>query len=494
MLKSNSRDIFYYVIVVSLFLLGFILRLKGFISNPSCWRDECALAWNIKFKSYVELFGPLRFLQVAPPFFLVASKFLANIFNAENTLKTRDLVLRLIPFVCGVLSIPVFYLVSKELFCSKKTIVLALLFFVTSSSLIDYSYEFKPYEVDVFCSLLLILFFLRLDLSKISFKKLFFSSLGVALTMWFSLASCFVIAAGCGSLILKRKEPRKILALFIPVLISLLLYLKFYILGVHQGSGSGMAEFWGDKFILPNFSNFLYLLTENIRYFFFPAKAILFILIFVIYGGFIYFKEKNYVFTSIFSLIFILLIFASVFHLYPFSNRLLLFLIPIFILLITKSFDKISVAKKIKSFFIIFMMLCVVYPQAVLSINKATHDINKGDFSREMMGYIAIKIQPKDKIFVNNASRADYCYYSSFFNVKNEVIYDDLGNSPNQEYSDSLDNLPPGNYWFFLPYDYSPQRVMINHIKNWAIHNTEVLETREATQSLLMYLEIKKKT
>ena len=70
MIEVIKKNI-YWILLGFIIFLGLILRLKGLISNPSMWHDECALAWNILEKSYGELFEKLRFLQVAPPMFLV---------------------------------------------------------------------------------------------------------------------------------------------------------------------------------------------------------------------------------------------------------------------------------------------------------------------------------------------------------------------------------------------------------------------------------------
>lgn len=488
--KNIFKKYWYSVLICSIILLGILLRLKGLLINPSMWHDECALAWSVKFKTYMGLFGDLRFGQVAPPLFMVAAKFVVNLFNAQNTLGMCDLAMRVVPFFCGCLAIGVFYLISKELFQTKKAVILSLFFFAVNNVLIQYSFEFKQYESDMFFVLLLILFFIKLNLQNINYKKLVFASLGIALTVWFSFVSVFFIAAGFINLVVKRKNFKKIFWLYLPIFISILLYLKFYILGTYHDNGKGMIGFWGNEFILPNFSNFLYLFVENIRYFFFPVKFILFILILSFYGIFIYLKEKKYDFVNVISLAFIFLIVASILHIYPFAKRLILFLVPIFILLITKPFDKISFNNKIKSFFVLIMLFFILLPQAQYMIINLTKNINKGEFPREMMDYMAKNLKPDDKIFLNKASNTEFYYYASFYNIKNEITQERLDNIPDKKYLQLLNNLPKGNYWFFMPYDYSPNRVIIDFIKDWTKLNAKIIFITEATQSVLMYVRI----
>ena len=93
-----KKDYFIPIII----LLGIILRLFAYFNGLSFWGDEAALALNVINKSYLELFKGLDYLQVAPPIFLVMSKFIML-----DSL--RDFSLRLIPLVSGIISLPLFY-------------------------------------------------------------------------------------------------------------------------------------------------------------------------------------------------------------------------------------------------------------------------------------------------------------------------------------------------------------------------------------------------
>ena len=494
-MKTILKKYWFNFLIISIMLLGVFLRLKGLLINPSMWHDECGLAFNILNKNYHDFFGVLRFHQTAPPFFMIAAKFMVNLFNVSNSIGTCDLILRLIPFSCSVLSIWVFYLICKDIFKAKLSIAFATFLFATNNELINYSYEFKPYAVDVFLILLLILFFIKLDLERISYKKLTLSAIGLSLAVWFSFVSVFAIGAGFINQIIKRKNFKKLFFLCLPITISGLLYLRFYLLNTYLGHSTVMIDFWKDEFVLSNFSNFLPLLVENLRYFFFPATSILFVLMLVIYGIVVLYKEKEYDATNIILLTFLLLVISSAFHIYPFSKRLILFLIPLFLLLMVKPLDKISFSKKTKSltksFIISITFLCILIPQLLFAIDKINFkSINKGEFPKEMMAFMVQNIKPTDTIFINNASNWEFLYYSSFYNIKNKLINEKLSNTPDDKYLALLNSLEKGNYWFFLPYDYSHLEI-INFVKNWAKQNTKIIYINEATQSTLIYLEIK---
>lgn len=490
---ENTKKYLFSLTMAAIILVGLLLRLKGLLINPSMWHDECGLAFNVINKNYSEFFGILRLNQMAPPLFMVATKFLVNLFSATKNPATCDLVMRLIPFCCSVLSIGLFYLICREAFKTKFAIISAMLLFSINNELINYSFEFKPYSVDLFLILLAILIFSKLDLDKISYKKLAAYATGIALFIWFSFTSAFAIGAGLINLLKSRKNFKKIAVLGTPFFISTLIYLFFYVLKIYAGNKGVMTNFWGNEFINANLSNFLPLLVENLRYFFFPAGAILFVLILIVYGIVILYREKQYDLTNLILLTFAILIAASVFHIYPFSKRLILFLIPLFLILMVKPVDKLNwygIGGKIKSFIIAAMFLSILIPQLTFAFTRINiQPINKGEFPREMMAYMAQNIKPDDVIFVNNASKWEYLYYSSFYNIKNGLILENLSNTPDEKYSTLLNNLSKGKYWFYLPYDYTHLEI-INFVKDWAKRNTKIIYTMEATQSSLIYAEV----
>lgn len=502
MLKS-FRENFYNYLLIIIIMFGIFLRLKTLIPNPSMWHDESALAWNIINKDYSQLFGPLRFLQMAPPLFLVSTKFLVELFHVSDKIGMCDFVLRLIPFICGILSIGVFYSICKELFKAKKAVLIDLFLFCINKILIDYSFEFKPYSVDVLVSLFLVLFFMKVDLNKIDLKKFILSAVGLALSVWFSFTSVFVLAAGFLNLIarnFKKENIKKIFILILPLFISMLLYFRLFVLNV-QGNGHGLAGFWDNNFVSMNLSNFFSLFVQNLSYFFYPAKLLLFIVILLVYGIILFYKSREnrgINFVNIALLTFVFLVVASMLHIYPFSQRLIIFLIPFFIILMAKCADNKEI--KLKSFIVAVMILMVSFPQLNFAIknlkSQKFYQSNKGDFSREMMQYVVKNIKPDDIIFVNNGSIADFSYYSGFYKIKNETVFKTGGENIDKNYFallkslKNLKNSKGGTYWFYLPYDYSYGKD-INFLKNWARENTEILEMSSATQSTLIHLKIK---
>lgn len=480
-LENKTNKIIFYFILAAIMLLGFYLRFKGYLANPSFWHDECALAWNIKFKSYAELFGILRFLQVTPPLFSVATKALTQFFGFS------ELVFRFIPFVCGCLSIILFYFLCNKSFNNKFTIVCAVFLFAINQRLINFSFEFKPYSIDVFMTIVCLLFFANMNIEKLTKIKVFLSGLFLAFVPWFSFVSVFTLGGGFLNLLLtdiKKNLPKKV-ALTLPFLLSVLIYLSIYLFKNY--TGTHMVSDWQDYFVTLNPVKFIYLLAESIRYLMFPIKLILFAIILFFTGIFLFYRENFKVFKICFLSFFCFLV-ASFFHIYPFSNRVILFLTPIYLLFMLKPLDLVSIKKKLKSLLLIILILLTFYPQIqwlqyYVSTSKM---VSKGGNSREMTKALAKELEKGDIVWVSNFSNTEFAYYSSFYNIKNEIMQE----PQKADRIEFLNSIKKGNNcWFFLTYD-NPKPIL-----EWIDKNADIIKIihSKGLNDYLIYTHIKNK-
>lgn len=487
-MKKNiftKNNLFNFVLII-IFMLGIFLRAKGFFGNSSFWHDECALAWNIKFKNYSDFFGVLNFEQAAPPFFMVLTKFLTNIFGFSEK------VFRFVPFLISCLSIFAFYFLAKKVLNKGFSVILAVFFFAINQTLINYAFEFKPYALDVFFSIVCILFFINWQNFQTK-SKLIFSSLFLAIIPWFSFPSVFIITTSILNLVfktIKDKKPLLPITYFLfPLIISCLLYLKIYVLNNY--AHNSIVDFWQPYFITSG-KNFLWMLGNNLKFFFTPIKFILLALVLLIWGAVIYFKEKqDFFFISFFSVFSIILM--SILHIYPFMERLILFLLPIILLFITKPLDLISLKRKSASMLILLIFLLTFQPQIMLAKKLIFSErFDKEEYAREMLDNMMKNIKPNDKIFVNNPSEAEFAYYSSFYEQKNQKIQDKIKNVIKNNYITELDSLPQGNYWFYMPIDYH-NIPTIPWVEEWAKSQQIIYYNKFNKQrpSLFMYVIVK---
>lgn len=465
----------YSILLGLVVLFGVLLRLKGLLANASFWHDECALAWNIKFKTYLELFGILRFLQVSPPFFLVLTKLITKIFGFS------EISFRLLPFTVGIASIIAFYFLAEKVIKSKVVAIWAVFFFAINQTLINYSIEFRSYGLDAFFGIICLLFFINLDLDKFNAKKATLYGALFSVVPWFSFTSVFIIAGGSIILLFKHKQKNQFFFL-LPLVISGLIYLKIYLLSNY--TGTSMVSGWQHGFLTLNPLHCLSLLVDNLRYFFFPMPFVLFGLILFFWGIIIFYNDKSR-FIEILVPTFILFIISSLWQIYPFSTRLILFMLPIFLLFIIKPLDSAVFGKKIKLFVVLLLMFFTFYPQIVMAnrfIN--TKDMAHGEHPREMMEVLIKNIKPSDIVVVSNNSNTEFAYYSSFYDIKNQIIQEPQKVN-HEKFLNSLDKNK--NYWFYLTFQDSKM------IQDWISRNSSKLKLvyRNSINDYLIYAYVK---
>src|SRR5262252_1207359 len=115
---------------------GILLRLTQYLSDRSLWMDESMLALNVVNRSFAQLLQPLDYNQGAPVGFLMAQRAAVTLFGPG------EYALRLFPFICGLISLFLFYYLAKKcLEPGASRIGLAL--FAIVLPLIYYSSEAK---------------------------------------------------------------------------------------------------------------------------------------------------------------------------------------------------------------------------------------------------------------------------------------------------------------------------------------------------------------
>ncbi len=120
--------------ILAAIAIGAGLRLYFYLSNRSLWFDEALLALNLTERSFAELMQPLDYNQSAPLGFLLIQK------TVISLLGNRDYLLRLIPLLAGLTSLPLFFLTAR-LFLRPVAVHAAMWFFALSPQLIYYSSE-----------------------------------------------------------------------------------------------------------------------------------------------------------------------------------------------------------------------------------------------------------------------------------------------------------------------------------------------------------------
>lgn len=147
-ISANSALWTYLAIMV--LALGVLARIYCYVWHKDLWLDEAMLAFSMYGISFRELFfAPLPFTQAAPIGVLLVSKVLGVAFGYS------EWVLYLLPFVCGLGTLILAYMIGKRLFSPFGCFVFVLLA-VGNMGLLHYTTEFKQYGIEAFCSFLMI--------------------------------------------------------------------------------------------------------------------------------------------------------------------------------------------------------------------------------------------------------------------------------------------------------------------------------------------------
>jgi hypothetical protein len=330
--------------------LGILLRVTEYLSNRGLWLDEGSLAANIRTPRFAALFGPLAHTQLAPPLFLAVEWLMVRALGDHNW------AFRLFPLICGVGSLFLFLAVARRVLESNAVWV-ALALFALSEDLIYYSSEVKQYMTDVAAGLVCLLAGLMLYRSPATLPRLGAFAFVGALVVWFSHASAFVLA-GVGvvllTLAIRQRRWSQASTLALIFIIWLMSFAGVYAVSMEQlGHRRDMWVFWNFTFPpLPPSS--LWDVSWPIRKLFYlfvnplnfetplsPRISALIPLLCCIAGCGSMFKRDRVVFGMLTAPIIITLLVAYP-RLYPFHGRLLLFLVPFLLLLITEGWDSLG--------------------------------------------------------------------------------------------------------------------------------------------------------
>jgi hypothetical protein len=332
--------------------LGVLFRVADYLSNRSFWMDESSLAGSISGRTLAGFLEPLAHTQLAPPGFLAFEMVVLR------TLGQSPFALRLFPLICGVASLPLFLALAAR--CLRPAaLMIAVALFAFSDDLIYFSAEFKQYETDVAVGLACTLMGVVTASRPVSaYRYLAFGAIG-ATAVWFSHASAFVLA-GVGTVLFASaiaRRDRGAASALIPVGLAWVtsIAVVHVISRRHLGPPAGMWTFWAFAFPpMPPASawdatwlirRFLYLFVNPLDFGrpFSPFVSMLPALGFFAVGCASMGARDRRV-LGILAVPALFTAIAACLRLYPFHGRLLLFLVPAFLLLISEGAGRIGEA------------------------------------------------------------------------------------------------------------------------------------------------------
>ena len=411
------------LIPLSWLIIGFgiLVRLVQYLSNRSLWADEAVLALNIVNRSYLELGQRLDYDQAAPLGFLWLEKFAVQLFG------DNEYALRFFPLVMGIASIFLFAKFAqiclegqnKDTLKGNAAQSIALVLFVCLSSLLDYSSEVKQYSTDVAVALVLWIVLLPKLEQKYTWLRTIFSSIIVFISVWFSHPAILVLGGlGFSELVVvligKNKHNwYKKLIIYLSGLLSFGFFYWFFVRALT--SNETLNTSWQDAFPDSPF-NLIWFLDAFGKFFYKPLgfESVLdglAIFAFAI-GCLAYFRRNKIILLGLLSPLFVTFIGAGL-KIYPFRSRLVLFLAPLFLILIAQGAAYLLQYKqqKIVSWLgIVLTVLLIIVP--LFEAKDYLIQPRQKEEIRPVISYIKNNQQPEDILYIYQRGIYQFQYYA----------------------------------------------------------------------------------
>lgn len=433
-----------YLITGIIILCGIILRLKVYFYNSSFWLDECALGANILERPYLKLFSPLSIGQVAPPFFMIVCKFILDISQQVHNFEIRDMMLRLFPCICSIVSLPLFSYIVHKMFNNRYFTWFCTAMLAFNDTAINYAQEFKQYSCEMMFSIILAIAFYSTDIKTVSYKKLWLCNLLFMLSIWFSAGAFIILAAGYLILLIdmiknKYWDKTKILILTLPMISNLFLFYFLYYRRVFKVHHEGMYNFWAVRvpsfFNFENFADLFVAKMQNLIAFPYTKYFLLFMIINIIILLTCRRQwNKYYVLIPL-----LLCITASFLQIYPFEQRLILYLLPFFIIL----YSQIILLLKNTKLTTLILIIAMIFISVKITSRKPERFIFHKEYYREIGQTLKIH-NPQNKNIFYTTPQSSYYIKIKDSEFYREFLWDNFNKSKLPE---KLKTAPNGDYW-----------------------------------------------
>jgi hypothetical protein len=418
-----ARPRFTTLVIWLLVLIGIGGRFLQFWRNDSLMLDECALCLNIGSRDLAGFTRTLGYDQAAPLGFLVLQK------AAVASVGTNDVITRIVPFIFGILTIALVVLLSHRIFKeSPSASLLAIGLVCLNRRVIEYGATAKQYSVE--CSITL-MFMLALaecigpdgdSSGSPSTRTLLILSPSL---MWLSYGAVFVVggtnvALVCRAVVLRRRESWKLAICYGAS--ALFMLVPFYLLSMRPASANRtLAADWTVSYmplwppeaavswLYHNFAIVGEMLVHKRLELIVPL-ALIAVALHAVYS-------RSWFWIA--GLVSILLILgASALHYYPFSGRLLLFLVPVFSMILADAVKlverRFQLAAALVTATLLIGALSAFSLDGILR-HRPIDNVRKAH--KEMM----VAMVPGDQLWVSYLATPCFLYYLKQYPLKRGV-------------------------------------------------------------------------
>lgn len=403
--------------------IGIILRLIRYLYNTPLFFDEAVSAVNIIDRPFNDLIHSSHdYVSSYPYCFYLFTKLFVQILGSS------EYVFRLFPLLLGVASLFLFYYVAKH-YISHRVVAAALFFFALLDAPVYYSSILKPYSSDIFFALLIFAALIYYKSKNFSpFSTVIFAVLG-AVVIWFSNSSIFVLAGVGGSLmtfgLTKRKwgNTGKFLVVCLIWGLSFFVYYNVFIKSITTNISVSVDEvlklerafFPFPPKSLSDIKDLMDIFFDTFNFIdvfgFHQGSALPGVGALLFLSGCISMMSNNrekFV-TLISPILFTLL--AAALHTYPFKGRLILFLIPFFLLFIAEGINDISEKTGSSRVLItIILLFLFMYPLSWAAYH-VIKPLSRGEV-KPVLQYVKDNWQNGDMLYVHFYAQYEFEFYS----------------------------------------------------------------------------------
>ena len=413
---SKYRDYLAWCLI----FMGFLVRLVQYLSNRSLWSDEVNLALNIIDRSYLELTQTLDYNQAAPLGFLWLEKL------ATQILGNSEYALRLLPFVAGIISLDVFYRLSR-LYSSSLGGVIAIALFACGRYTIYFATELKPYSSDVAIALILFWLLSKLHHRMLGVREIIGLAAVGSLALWLSYPSVFMLTGleAWNLFTASSKDWYRIIVNRIGIYVTWIInFGVFYFVTIADTlTNEELTSSWSSRYP-DSFGDLLWLFDTLGRFFYRPmgfsgiADGIG-IFAFIV-GCVAWYRRERRIFLALIAPFAVTMV-AAYLHQYPFRDRLVLFLVPLGMLIVAEGIallltqlKKIDLVNSYRYWLFgllgIFCLCALSVPAIFRTSNFIIYPEVKHEV-RPVVEYVASKYQPEDKIYIYAGAVQAFAYY-----------------------------------------------------------------------------------
>jgi hypothetical protein len=463
--------------VIFILAMGIFLRMWQYAANRSLWLDEASLALNLINRSFIGLLQPLDYNQAAPLGFLFIQKI------SVLVLGNSEYSLRLFPLIAGTFSLLLMYHIAIK-YLQGTAVYTVLALFSISSFLIYYSSENKQYASDVLFTLILLTSgYSCLDSNTKPRSYALLAGSGI-IAIWMSHPALFVMA-GIGLALMvqqiSRKDRQRLLWSGITILLWLANFAFLYLISLRFASlNNYLINFWSFSFMpMPPWSNMKWF-AATLKSVLINPLGLTFVSLstFLLFAGLISIFLRRWDLGLVVSLPIFTALIVSGFQKYPFTDRLLLFLVPLFFILIAEGLERIRGILDKYSHLVgyctcwVLLILLLFNPVAIALTQLEEPDMS--EHIRPVIEYLSHKRQNSDAVYLHRSSRSAFMYYSHLSVLKdNEYRLGTSSRSEPEKYWKDIDKLR-GNPRVWFIFSHSSNKAKVNEEMYYLIYLNKI--------------------